>query len=82
MAAGKHMANPGQQTNQRQGATPADIAKRGWIKFAVSVAASVVATLAAAVLLIVGLAPFPNNPILGAAAGRLASGLVILIIFS
>lgn len=81
MAAGKHMADPGKQVNQEQEAPQADIAKRGWIKFAVSVVASIVATLAAAVLLIVGLAPFPNNPILGAAAGRLASGLVILIIF-
>ena len=80
--AGKHMAGSSQQSNRGQQAPQADIAKRGWIKLAISLVASLITTVVAAMLLIIGLAPFPDNPILGAAAGRLAAGLVILIVFT
>lgn len=78
----KHMAGSNQQNDLEQDAPQADIAKRGWIKLAISLVAGFIASMVAAVLLIVGLAPFPNNPILGAAAGRLAAGLVVIIIFT
>lgn len=81
MAGGRHMAHADRQDSQVQGAPQEGIAKRGWVKMAVSVVASIVATVAAAGLLFAGLLPFPDNPILGASVGRIAAGLVVTIIF-
>ena len=81
MAGGRHMAHADQQDSQVQGAPQEGIAKRGWVKMAVSVVASIVATMAAVGLLFAGLLPFPDNPILGASVGRIAAGLVVTIIF-
>ena len=83
MADGKHMAKNGpqaQQSPQDPKPTQEDVRKRGLAKMAMAIAANIAVTLASAVLLIMGLAPFPDNPILGAAAGRIAASVVILLV--